>query len=222
VKSVQRRKEILEVIQKQGGISVGEIAERFAVSRMTGHRDLECLERRGAIKRIFGGAVPVAGKETAGPPAAGKSSLIDTSPESAKRCIVCQRPAAQNLLYTLTLRSGEQRFACCPHCGISSHLVLRDEVSLAMTADYLSGRQHPARQSFFLLGSAAAPCCHPSMLTFQDEEMARRFQSGFGGTLGRLEDAVTFLQETMSADGRSCPHCGPDGHAEGLEGELKK
>jgi len=214
VKSVQRRKEILEVIQKQGGISVGEIAERFAVSRMTGHRDLEYLERRGAIKRIFGGAVPVGDKETASAPAAGMSPSVGTSPERAKTCIVCQRPVAQNLLYALTLRSGEQRFACCPHCGISSHLVLRDEVSMAMTADYLSGRQHPARQSFFLLGSAAAPCCHPSMLTFQDEEMARRFQAGFGGTLGRLEDAVTFLQEAMTAGGQSCPRCGQEGPQE--------
>lgn len=84
-----------------------------------------------------------------------------------------------------------------------------------MSMDYLSGRPHPAQQSYFLMGSAAAPCCHPSILTFEDLEVARRFQTGFGGTLGRMSDAVDFLQEAMSVGGGGCPNCGPGtGNAE--------
>ncbi|GAB6082460.1 DeoR/GlpR family DNA-binding transcription regulator [Desulfuromonas carbonis] len=188
------------MLKAKGGISVGEIAERFGVSKMTGHRDLEQLEQRGAIKRIFGGAVPVVERTGAAHPG-GDSSL-------SRVCTVCRRPPPANLLYTITLTSGEQRFACCPHCGISAQLVLRDQVSLAMCVDYLSGHPHPALDSYFLLGSSAAPCCHPSLLTFSDLEVARRFQTGFGGSLGRMDDAMEFLQVAMGA-GSGCPNCGP-------------
>jgi hypothetical protein len=108
----------------------------------------------------------------------------------------------------LNLANGESRLACCPHCGISAHLVLRDQVAEAQASDNLSGRRHPAQQAMFLLGSSSIPCCRPSILTFEDEVVARRFQAGFGGTLGRLEDAMNFLLESMSAGGETgCPHC---------------
>ena len=198
MRSTLRRKQILEQVKAKGGISVGEIAERFGVSKMTGHRDLEHLEQRGLIKRIFGGAVP----------AVERAAAVVAEPAPDQVCTVCLRPPAPNLLYTLTLTSGEQRLACCPHCGISAQLVLRDQVAAAMCVDYLSGRPHPAAEACFLLGSAAAPCCQPSLLTFAELEIARRFQTGFGGTLGRMEDAIDFLQQAMSA-GVGCPHCGP-------------
>ena len=201
MKSTQRRKEILAMLKARGGISVGEIAERFGVSKMTGHRDLEQLEQRGAVKRIFGGAVPAVDRSAAAAQSGGE-------PAASRACTVCLRPPPPNLLYTITLTSGEQRFACCPHCGISAQLVLRDQVSLAMCVDYLNGHAHPAQETYFLLGSSAAPCCHPSLLTFSDLEVARRFQTGFGGNLGRMDDAMEFLQAAMSA-GSGCPHCGP-------------
>ena len=202
MQSTRRRKQIMEVIRNQGGISVGEIAERFGVSKMTGHRDLEQLEQRGLIKRIFGGAVPL----TERPATTGAGN---TGPEAAEQplCTVCRRPPASNLIYTLHLVGGEQRIACCPHCGISVQLVLREQVEKVVCVDYLSGRSCLAEDAYFLMASAAAPCCQPSLLTFDDIEVARRFQSGFGGSLGRMSDAVDYLQQAMSAGG-GCPHCG--------------
>ena len=198
-----RRKEILESIKAQGGISVGEIAERFGVAKMTAHRDLEHLEKRGVIKRIFGGAVPVGTRPTTPGP------IPSAQPEAADLCTVCLRPPAANLRYTLTLTSGEERSACCPHCGISAQLVLGEAVATARCVDYLSGRPLAAEVSIFLLGSAAAPCCHPSLLTFENEEMARRFQTGFGGSLGNFDDALVFLRQAMSRGGSEagCPRC---------------
>jgi len=113
------------------------------------------------------------------------------------------------MLYSLTLTNSEQRIACCPHCGVSVHLMLGDQVTMALTADYLTGRPHPAQRSYFVLGSAAVPCCKPSMLTFEDADMAQRFQHGFGGTIGTLKDAINYLQEEMSLhrEEDGCPHC---------------
>ena len=201
MRGTERRKQLLEWLEEERSLSLMQIVERFGVSKMTAHRDLEVLEMRNALKRIHGGAVAIdrtPPQPTNGSPATGQAS-----------CLVCYRPASQHLLYSLTLMSGEQKVACCPHCGVSAHLMLGDQVAMALTADYLTGRPHPVQGSFFVLGSAAIPCCRPSMLTFEDAEMARRFQSGFGGTVGKLEDAITYLQEEMSLhrEGGDCPHC---------------
>jgi DeoR family fructose operon transcriptional repressor len=51
-----RRARILELIQRSGGVSVGELARAHAVSPITVHRDLEQLARDGLVERVHGGA----------------------------------------------------------------------------------------------------------------------------------------------------------------------
>lgn len=201
--SRDRRKRILEILQAAGNLQITDLAENFQVSKMTIHRDLVLLEEQGVLKRIHGGAVSVAGSIRV-------SGDIASFPESRQgECLICTRTPTQHLLYTLTGANGEQRQACCPHCGISAHLLYGENIKMAFTADYLTGKLHAAQNSFFLLGSVAAPCCHPSILTFEDEQMVRRFQTGFGGTVGGLNDAIKFLRAAMVLDPEKdgCPHC---------------
>lgn len=202
MKGTDRRKELLKWLEQEKSVSLLQIVERFGISKMTAHRDLETLEHRNALKRIHGGAVSL-DKPTA------LSSPAQSLYPGQGNCVICFRPASQHLFYSLTLTDGEQKVACCPHCGVSAHLMLGDRVAMALTADYLTGRPHPAQSSIFLLGSVAAPCCKPSMLTFEDADMAQRFQAGFGGKIGNLEDATHFLKEEMSLhrDEEGCPHC---------------
>jgi DeoR/GlpR family transcriptional regulator of sugar metabolism len=47
---------ILELVQDQGEVSVAELSGRFGVSSATIRRDLETLEREGALQRVHGGA----------------------------------------------------------------------------------------------------------------------------------------------------------------------
>lgn len=202
MKVTERRRQLLDWLSQTKALTLGEIVERFAVSKMTAHRDLELLEQRGMLKRIHGGAVALEGDKVPGVP------LPAASPSG--NCLVCFRPANPNLFFTLTLQNGQRKTACCPHCGVSACLVLGDQVAMALTSDYLTGRSLPVSESYFVLGSTAAPCCQPSMLTFADEEMAQRFQLGFGGTLGGYEEAIRFLQHSMSpqhAGDEGCPHC---------------
>src|SRR5215207_5783148 len=51
-----RRAQILERIQRDGGVSVSELARDHAVSPITVHRDLEQLAREGLVERVHGGA----------------------------------------------------------------------------------------------------------------------------------------------------------------------
>lgn len=202
MRGTERRRQILDWLDREQILTLQQLVEHFGISKMTAHRDLEVLEGRRALKRIHGGAVALE-RPT------GQAAGAGTGEAAQASCMICYRPASQHLLYSLTLSSGEQRLACCPHCGVSAHLLLGNQVAMALTADYLTGRPHPAQGSYFVLGSAAVPCCRPSMLTFEDLAMARRFQTGFGGSLGRLEDAITYLREEMSLhrDGENCPHC---------------
>ena len=199
MKTTRRRNELLDLINARGVISLKEITELFDVTKMTIHRDLVFLEDRCLIKRIFGGAVSVtaagASADVIIPPAASGRAIHPVQPVDT--CLVCRRPVSQHLLYGISLSSGEQYLACCPHCGLSAHQRHKETVSSAMTADFITGRPHPAHRSFFLMGSVAAPCCNPSILTFENEEQARNFQQGFGGSIGSLKDAFDFLEGEM-------------------------
>ncbi len=51
-----RRQWISDTILAEGSVLVDELAERFGVSRMTIHRDLDLLERRGVLRKVTNGA----------------------------------------------------------------------------------------------------------------------------------------------------------------------
>src|SRR6202035_1533748 len=58
-----RHARILGLVNRNGFVSVSEIAESFAVSDMTIRRDLWALEDKGMIQRTHGGAVGIGRRE---------------------------------------------------------------------------------------------------------------------------------------------------------------
>jgi DeoR/GlpR family transcriptional regulator of sugar metabolism len=65
-----RRQQILDRIQRDGGVSVADLARELTVSSITVHRDLEQLSRDGLVERVHGGARALAavGPASAIPP----------------------------------------------------------------------------------------------------------------------------------------------------------
>lgn len=53
----ERKRIILEELNRDGKVKVVSLAERFLVSEETIRRDLDALERSGKLKRVYGGAV---------------------------------------------------------------------------------------------------------------------------------------------------------------------
>ncbi|MBQ4269856.1 MAG: DeoR/GlpR transcriptional regulator [Clostridia bacterium] len=52
-----RRKKIVELLEKQGAVTNGELMETFGISIETVRRDLAYLEKCGLLDRVYGGAV---------------------------------------------------------------------------------------------------------------------------------------------------------------------
>ncbi len=55
----ERRRDIQEFARRDGRVEVADLAERFEVTSETIRRDLTDLERRGVLRRVHGGAIPV-------------------------------------------------------------------------------------------------------------------------------------------------------------------
>lgn len=55
--AAQRRRRILDVLEREGTVRVSVLADKFGVSEMTVRRDLDALENGAALHKVHGGAV---------------------------------------------------------------------------------------------------------------------------------------------------------------------
>ncbi len=178
--SIDREKKILEFLQTQGSASIQELADAFDVSNMTIHRDLNKLEQSGQIQKKHGG-VTLAGK----PAGAGEYT-----------CAMCNKPVSERTVFIVQLENGEQKRACCAHCGLMIQSQSGDTWQ-SLTPDYLHGHMASANQAIYVIGSELNICCVPSVLSFGAQQEAEKFQKGFGGTLFTIDEAIRHLQGMM-------------------------
>lgn len=53
----KRQEEIIKLVEAKGSVTVQELTEQFQASESTIRRDLNVLDKRGALVKVFGGAV---------------------------------------------------------------------------------------------------------------------------------------------------------------------
>jgi DeoR/GlpR family transcriptional regulator of sugar metabolism len=82
--SFDRRKQILELVNRKKSVTLDFLSEAFPVSRMTIIRDLEKLENEGLLKRVRGGAVSLAHIVVAPPASVSARALTDEQRRIAK------------------------------------------------------------------------------------------------------------------------------------------
>lgn len=187
----QRQLYILEWLQEQGSLTVEQLAGRFGVSAMTIHRDLHQLAAEGRVRKVRGGVVPVpAPAESAG---------------ARPRCVMCGKRASPRTAWVVTSTNGEQRHACCSHCGLL-HLRHAAAVQSALAADFLYGRMVNVYQAYFVVGSDVTLCCMPSVLCLATRQEAERFRQGFGGIV------MDFFEATAALGQAHLPASGPLDH----------
>ena len=54
---VERRKKILEIVEKEGRLTVSDIQRMFLIGYETAKKDLALLESDNKLKRVHGGAI---------------------------------------------------------------------------------------------------------------------------------------------------------------------
>jgi len=176
-KSADREKQLLELIKKKGNASIQELADTLSVSVMTVHRDLNRLEKHGQVRKWHGGA-SLAGNELG---------------ESA--CAMCGKSTYGKKVFIIYLSNGGQKTTCCAHCGLMLLTVTKGAWQ-SMTMDYLHGHMVSANKATYLIGCDLNVCCVPTVLTFGSRQEAERFQTGFGGALTSMDEAIQHLMET--------------------------
>ena len=169
---IDREKKILEILQQQGSASIQDLVESFGVSSMTIHRELDKLAEAGIVQKKHGGVV-----------------LASQSPAG---CAMCNKPISERTVFIVRLESGEQKRACCAHCGLMIQSQSKDAMQ-SLTADYLHGHIISADQAICILGSDLTICCVPSVLSFGSRQDAEKFQKGFGGTLANIQETIEYL-----------------------------
>ena len=171
-----REKAILNEVRRRGAVSIQTLADRLGVSLMTIHRDINKLVGDGRVEK-----------------ARGEVRLPRRSAEAEDGCAMCGKDVPARTIYVVTLASGEQKRACCAHCGLMVQMMTKD-VWQAMATDFLYGHIISASQAYYVIGSAVNVCCVPSVMSFSSLEDARRFSKGFGGHALSFADALTQLE----------------------------
>jgi DeoR family fructose operon transcriptional repressor len=105
----ERQSQVLELARAEGRVEVGALSERFAVTPETVRRDLTALERRGLLRRVHGGAIPV---ERLGfePPVADRQSVLAGEKERIAKAALAEVPVEGAVLLdagTTTLQLAE-------------------------------------------------------------------------------------------------------------------
>jgi DeoR family transcriptional regulator, copper-sensing transcriptional repressor len=171
--AIEREKKILEYLQDHGNASIQDLVAVFCVSNMTIHRDLDKLEKAGYVQKKHGGA-----------------ALVEKPAMTASNiCEMCGKPISDRTLFLVKLENGEEKRACCAHCGLMLHS-REPNIWQSLTADYLRGHVVSAKQAVYVIGSELNICCVPSVLSFGAREDAEKFQRGFGGTLMTMEQVI--------------------------------
>jgi len=90
--SDERQNAILAEITQRGRVSVTSLAEQFSVVGETIRRDLAALEKRGAVRRVHGGAIP-AGLAAFESPIGARAKLMAAEKERIVSAALAELPA---------------------------------------------------------------------------------------------------------------------------------
>jgi DeoR/GlpR family transcriptional regulator of sugar metabolism len=106
----ERREAIVQLLVERESVTVRELTDRFEVSTMTAHRDLDALAERGVLRKVRGGA-------TAQPTALYESSLAFRLSEMREAKEQIARVAARRVEpgSTLILDDSTTGLAMLPH-----------------------------------------------------------------------------------------------------------
>jgi DeoR/GlpR family transcriptional regulator of sugar metabolism len=186
----ERRDEIMRVLGSEGKLRAAALATRLGVSLDTVRRDLAELETHGRLRRVHGGALPVA---TPGPPRFADRVQQDVS---AKRAIASAAVDLVEAGEVIALSGGSTVLAFArslPYDLEATVVATNPEIVAALadhpclTVDVVGGRLHPRART--VTGPAAVDALRsvrPDVCVFS----ACTLHPALGVTLRERDEAV--------------------------------
>jgi len=135
--SFDRRRKILEAVNRRKSVTIDSLAGTFGVSRMTVIRDLGRLETEGLLKRVHGGAVSLAHIVVAPPASAAMRALTD---EQKRIALEASRRVADGDF--LILESGSTCLA------LAERLFEKDKLKIATASPIIATRLAEIAESY--------------------------------------------------------------------------
>lgn len=129
MKRDDRRKAIMDILVEARAVDLDDLADRFAVSKMTIHRDLDDLEQAGLLRKVRGGATIESG----------------TQFESDFRIRVMQDSAAKSLMAAAALEMVEPGMSVMVNDGSMASLLgarLADKAPLTVITNNAAVLDH--------------------------------------------------------------------------------
>lgn len=176
----RRRRVIVQWLRQRNSLAVAELTARFAVSRMTIHRDLDYLVREGLAAKRHGWV----------------ELIVESEPGEA--CVDGRQAPSERTRWDVILPDGRRQSACCPAGGFRRMPPPDDDARLEIR-DALTGRTLDGRRATYVIASRINVCCWPSVLGFGEADDAASFQCGFGGQV------VTFAEAQIALTGEPEP-----------------
>jgi DeoR family fructose operon transcriptional repressor len=144
----ERHQQILETARAQGRVDVAGLARELSVTPETVRRDLTALERRGVLRRVHGGAIPV---ERLGiePGVADRETHASGQKDRIARAALDELPEGGSVILdagTTTVRLAEllptdREFTVVTHSiPVASVLISRPNVTLQLLGGTVRGR----------------------------------------------------------------------------------
>ncbi len=144
----ERHQQILETARAHGRVDVAGLAKDLAVTPETVRRDLTALERRGVLRRVHGGAIPV---ERLGiePGVADRETQSASEKERIARAALDELPDGGSVILdagTTTVRLAQmlpldREFTVVTHSiPVASVLVSRPNITLHLLGGVVRGR----------------------------------------------------------------------------------
>ncbi|MGB0387371.1 MAG: DeoR family transcriptional regulator [Ardenticatenaceae bacterium] len=179
--ATKRQHYILQRLNEDGQVKVDQLATTLNVSEMTIHRDLNRLVKKGLARKVHGGAV-----------------LNSTPLLLPEQCLICHKKGSERTPVIFHLGDGQQKRACCSHCGLLATRMLGEQIVSTLVTDFLYGRTINGVTAHYVIGSEVSLDCTPSVLAFERLKDAERFQLGFGGKVYKLGEALNVLEQKMA------------------------
>lgn len=148
VYAVERHQAIVERARSRGRVDVAELAAHLDVTPETVRRDLTQLERRGLVRRVHGGAIPI--ERVGFEPAIGdREALLGPQKDAIARAALAELPDGGSVILdagTTTYRlarllPADRELSVVTHSlPIATHLATLPHVTLHLVGGTLRGR----------------------------------------------------------------------------------